>query len=214
MHVTLTEAGAYVEWLRQAVHELQLPPSTRTRAAAACFAIAQEHHHAIVRLIEEQLCASGFALLRVGLEAYVRGQWLSLLATDEEVERVARGAEPPGFSALARQLETTNAFSDGLLSSIKQQCWSSLCDYTHTGGRHLQRWQTTDSVESNYSREEVIEVLAFAEAIGFMAAIGIAGLAGNDQLALTILNAFKERTESSSATTRQPTWPQPLPPRI
>ncbi len=61
-------AGSYVEELRQFVHELDVPSANRSRAAGACLAIAQEHHHAIIRLIEEKLFASAFALQRIEFE--------------------------------------------------------------------------------------------------------------------------------------------------
>lgn len=46
-----------VEDLRAMVHDIDIPDNSRTRVAGACFAIAQEHHQAIVRLIEWKLYA-------------------------------------------------------------------------------------------------------------------------------------------------------------
>ena len=83
----LNAANAYGEFLRLAVHERELPANQRVQAAAGCLAIAQDHHHAIVVLLESQLYASVFALVRVEFEAYVRGEWLSLCASDTEVSR-------------------------------------------------------------------------------------------------------------------------------
>src|SRR5438477_1793587 len=94
------DAGGYVEWLRLAVHEKSLPASKRTRAAGSCFAIAQDHHHAIVLLVEHQLYASSFALLRSEFEAYVRGQWLTHCASEEQVGKYVQGWEPPKIDDL------------------------------------------------------------------------------------------------------------------
>jgi hypothetical protein len=91
----IRSAGEYVEWLRQQVHEKQLPASARIRAAGGCFALAQEHHHAIVFLVEHHLLGSAFALVRIAFEAYVRGAWLSLCAADKFVDAFLRGEEPP-----------------------------------------------------------------------------------------------------------------------
>lgn len=71
-----------------------------------------------------------------------------------------------------------------------------MCAYTHTGGLHVQRWNTEDGIESNYSRDEILEVLKFAEIIASLAVIGVARLANDDDLAIRILEAFKKRVEA------------------
>lgn len=189
----LERAGSYVEQLRQSVHELDLPSTNRTRAAGSCFAIAQDHHHAIVLLIEERLFASSFALLRIEFEAYIRGEWLSQCASDLIVDAFLRGKEPPKVDCLLAELEMVESFNEKVLSQIKQQTWKSMCAYTHTGGLHVQRWNTEDGIEANYSREEVLEVLKFAEIIASLAVIGVARLASDDELAVQTLEAFKKR---------------------
>lgn len=191
----LGRAGSYVEQLRLSVHELDVPSTNRARAAGSCLAIAQEHHHAIVRLIEEKLFASSFALLRIEFEAYVRGEWLILCASDLVVEAFLRGKEPPKIDCLLADLEMLDAFNENLLSQIKQHTWKSMCAYTHTGGLHVQRWCTGDGIEANYSRDEVLEVLKFAEIIASLAVIGVARLASDDKLAVRTLEAFKKRVE-------------------
>ena len=191
----LGRAGSYVEQLRLSVHELDVPSTNRARAAGSCLAIAQVHHHAIVRLIEERLFASSFALLRIEFEAYVRGEWLLQCASDLIVETFLRGKEPPKIDCLLADLEMLDTFNENLLSQIKQHTWKSLCAYTHTGGLHVQRWHTEDGIEANYSRDEVLEVLKFAEIIASLAVIGVARLASDDELAVRTLEAFKKRVE-------------------
>lgn len=189
-------AGSYVEQLRKSVHEIEVPSTNRARAAGSCLAIAQEHHHAIVRLIEERLFASSFALLRIEFEAYVRGEWLSQCASDLIVDAFLRGKEPPKIDCLLADLEMLESFNENLLSQIKHQTWKSMCAYTHTGGLHVQRWNTEDGIEANYSRDEILEVLKFAEIIASLAVIGVARLADDDELAIRTLEALKERVEA------------------
>lgn len=192
-------AIAYMEWLNGLIHECEIPGSLRSRIAASCFGIAQDHHHAIVVLIESQRYASSFALVRCALEAYVRGKWLALIASDVEVEKFSKGWEPPHFGPMLNQLEKTPAFSSKKLSQIKANSWGAMCSYMHTGGLHVQRWVKPDSIEPNYSAEEVSEVLNFAETIGSLAVIGVADLANNDRIAEAVLAKF---TEKSSIETR------------
>jgi hypothetical protein len=187
----IVEAGQHVEWLRQTVHEKSLPSNNRTRAAGACYAISQEHHHAIVLLIEHRLYASSFSLLRAGFEAYVRGEWLALCATEEEIENYIRDKEPPQINVLLAAIEQTPGFSEKILSRIKTQSWKTMCAYTHTGGLHIQRWNSSEAIEPSYSSEEILEVLGLIELIGTMAALGVAGLANDDELALRIFAKVK-----------------------
>lgn len=183
----------YLNWIGQAIHDCDLPATSRVRAAAGCLAIAQDHHHAIVILLDHERFASAFALVRVAFEAYVRGEWLALCASDAEVETFVQGVEPPRFWALLEALEQTDAFKEKVLTQMKAQSWSAMCAYTHTGGLHVQRWNTSGAIEPNYDEIELKEVLSFAEAIGSLAVIGVAWLAEDARVAEAVLGMFKKR---------------------
>jgi hypothetical protein len=189
----IQSAGEYVEWLRQQVHDRQVPATRRVRAAGACLALAQEHHHSIVFLIENQLYGSAFALARPAFEAYVRSVWLTLCAAEDGVERFLSGEEPPKIGTLLAELEQTEAFSEKVLSAIKAKSWSAMCDYTHTGGRHVHRWNTAEAIEPSYHADELAEVLRFAEVVGSLSVLGLATLAEDEQLALRVLERVKQR---------------------
>lgn len=186
-------AAEYVEWLRQSLQDRELPSDDRGRAAAACFAIVQDHHHAITVLQQQRLYASGFALLRVAFEAYVRGEWLANCATEVEIRCFIQGKEPPRIGQLIAALENTPAFDAGALSATKLKHWDTMCAYTHTGGLHIQRWVTAEAIEPSYTPKEIQEVLFFAELVSTMSALGIACLVNDDLLAESIFRQFKER---------------------
>jgi hypothetical protein len=190
----LAGAGDYVEWLRLSVYEKPIPSTNRARAAAACLALAQQHH-SIVLLCEHRLYGSAFALVRVSFEAYVRGEWLISCATDEQVDYFFTAKEPPKLDILIGQIEIQPTFSEGTLSALKARHWKSMCAYTHSGGLHVQRWQTPDGVEPNYSLDEVDEVLLFAEIIGSLAAIATLALSSDENTAELLLKRFKERVK-------------------
>lgn len=156
-------------------------------------AIAQEHHHAIVVLLDHGRFASAFSLVRIALEAYVRGEWLALCASDQQVESFIGGEEPQRFGVLLAQLEETPAFRQQVLSQIKSHSWSAMCAYTHTGGLHVQRWNTPAAIEPNYDEDELREVLSFAELIGSLAVLGVAGIAEDVKTAEIVFAKFKER---------------------
>lgn len=192
----LNDANAYGEWLRLTVHEKSLPANSRVRAAAACFAIAQDHHHAVVVLLDARLYASCFALLRVAFEAYVCGEWLALCAKDAQVRNFLNGREPPKIDDQLEALARTDAFKEGRLSKIKKQNWKALCGYTHTGGIHVQRWNTADGIEANYSAGELLEVLRFADIIATLSVLGVLSLANDAAAAEKLLARFKARLKA------------------
>lgn len=191
------DSGAieYLNWLGSSISECEMPNSLRVRVAAGCLAIAQDHHHAIVALLDRSLFASTFALLRCEFEAYVRGEWLALCATDAEVAAFSNGDQPPEFRRMLQALETTPAFSEKILTSVKSSAWSTMCAYTHTGGLHVQRWVSGRVIEPTYTTEEIQEALSFAEIFGALAVVGIASLASNEQVAESVLAKVKERVK-------------------
>ncbi len=189
----LDAAKEYGEWLRRVVHERELPGGGRVRASAGCLLIAQDHHHAIVVLLDARCFASVFALVRVIFEAYVRGAWLSLCATDAEVEAFLTGAEPPSSGIMLAAIEQRPGFQEMILSHIKATTWKSMCAYTHTGGLHVQRWNTKDGIGPNYSVDEIIEVLRFAEVFASLSVLGVLALAGDDLAAKQVLERYELR---------------------
>lgn len=192
-HAEIDAANEYGEALRVAVHERELPANDRVRAAAGCLAIAQDIHHAIVKLIESQLYAGAFALVRVAFEAYVRGEWLSLCAKSNQVRRFLKGAEPPRMDLMLEDLEKQPAFAEQVLSQIKRRTWKAMCGYTHVGGLHVQRWVTSGGIEPNYSAGEVRQALRFADIIVALSVVGTLGLANAESAAAMVLDRYKAR---------------------
>lgn len=192
----LKEANIYEEWLREIVHNCELPSTNRVRAAGSCLTIAQDHHRAIVFLLGQRLYASSFALMRIECEAYIRGEWLALCATDTEVQQFLEGYENykarPSIGELINKLESTPAF-EKTLSTLKKCIWETMCSYTHTDGLHVQRWNTAEAIEPNYSDEELIEVLQFADIIAALSVLGIVKLMNNETLAQKVLDRLKQR---------------------
>ncbi|MBL8539522.1 MAG: hypothetical protein JNK68_04035 [Betaproteobacteria bacterium] len=187
-------AGDYIDWLSQALLNIRLPANNRVRAAAACLAIAQEHHHSIVLLVKHSLYASSFALVRAAFEAYVRGEWLTLCAKDAQVCEFWKGREPPRIDALLEDLEKCPPFCEQVLSGIKGRHWKVMCAYTHTGGLHVQRWNTSEAIEPAYDGQEIQEVISFVEWIGSLSALAVARLAEDEALCDRVLCEWEKRS--------------------
>jgi hypothetical protein len=177
--------------LNQLVNGVEMAQTERNRAAGASFAIAQDHHQAIVFLLKNTFHSSSFALLRCLFEAYLRGLWLKYCATDAQVTGFFGGDEPP--KSMVAEIEATPAFTGKVLSRIKKESWRTMCGFTHTGGMHLQRWQSEDAIEPKFEAAELEECLNFAELFGAMAALELTQLDKSGDSGAAVLELMKKR---------------------
>jgi len=180
-----------IGWIAETTGKISFPSTDRNRAAAACFAIAQEHHEAIVRLAELQLFASSFALLRVVFEAYVRGVWLYLCATDSEVGRFIALKEPPVLGDLLKAIDGHWMFVDTPLSGYKTENYRQLCAFTHTGGQQVMRWNHEVGIEPDYHIDDVMQVVITSEQLSLLSLLGIASLGDEPDIALAAIREFE-----------------------
>jgi hypothetical protein len=177
--------------LHHFVNGVEMAATERNRVAGVCFVIAQDHHHAIVFLLQNTFYSSSFALLRCLFEAYLRGLWLKHCASDAQVHDFFDGDEPP--KTMIAEIENTPAFSDGVLSRVKKEAWRTMCAFTHTGGLHLQRWQSEDGIEPRFDDAELEECLNFAELFAAMAAVELVQLSKSGDNGEKILELMNER---------------------
>lgn len=176
LDVHLKRAATITAKLAVGLHDQSLPASSRMRAGIACLGVALDHQNAIVILLEREspIPASAFTLVRPVFESYVRGQWLLMCATDAQVESFLRGGNPPKMADLVDAVERVLAIDERQLLNIYKSYWGSMCDFTHTGGLQVQRWNTPEAVQPAYEESELITVLEFTAAIALLAATSIA----------------------------------------
>jgi len=179
-----------IGWIATTTGKIGMPATDRNRSAAACFAIAQEHHEAIVRLAEHQLFASSFALLRVVFEAYIRGLWLSLCATDKEVCRFIALKEPPKLDELLKAIDNHDMFAETPLSGYKADNYKQLCAFTHTGGQQIMRWIQEAGIEPNYHIEDVMKVIATSEQLSLLSLLGVTSMSNEPEVAVSVIEEF------------------------
>jgi hypothetical protein len=84
-----------------------------------------------------------------------------------------------------------DGFDSKVLSGIKERYWKAMNAYVHTGFQQVVRHQTEDSIEPADDPEEAKDILAFANSIGCMATVSIAGLAGNSALANDVVEQME-----------------------
>ena len=189
----IIKAEALIQWMDQRIDGLEISSDERTRISAACLDMALEHQKAIVLLVANKLVGSAFSLVRLIFEAYIRGLWLGRCASEQEIEKYKKNKLEKTFATLIQEIEQIEGFHEGVLSKAKVASWNSMNSYTHSGYLQSVRRNKTDTIEPNYDTEEVIEVLGFANAIGMLSALQVALLAGNEKLAMELLE--KSKTE-------------------
>ena len=177
---TLANSEELMRFIAVTLEELVMPANLRSRVATACLGVALDHQHAITILVANDRMASAFALARPVFESFLRGTWLLHCSTDEQVESFSTGWSPPKIDRLLTDLENKPGYSGKVLSAIKASSWNSMCEYTHTGGLQIQRWQTETSVEPKYNQDEVEEVLAFSNLFASLSAIEMVGISGSE----------------------------------
>jgi hypothetical protein len=179
-------------WIAEEIDGLESIHTLRRRLAGASFSIALDHHAAIGILLHNNRAAPAFALLRVLFEAYVRGRWLAECASEGDLTRVSAGEPLPKIDIILAAVEHGTPAQEQLLSRSKSANWNALCDFTHTGGRHLQRYQSADGIEATHSIDEIQEALSFANAMALLSALGIATLTLHFALAERLLEKSRE----------------------
>ncbi|MBR7780790.1 DUF6988 family protein [Undibacterium luofuense] len=190
---TIESATELVEWLIHEFRDFSFPATLRNKISASCFAVAQEHQHAIVLCLSQQaaLNASAFSLVRVQYEAYIRGMWISHCAREDEIDAFSKGnLKLANMDVLVAAIDHSSEVKGQLLSTLHKNVWKSMCAYTHTGPQQIQRWITEESIEPNYSAAEVKEVLAFSSKISLLSAVSVASLTNNHILANKILEKY------------------------
>jgi uncharacterized protein DUF6988 len=132
-------------------------------------------------------------LVRPMFETYVRGEWL-VRRTERRVKKFLEREESLKLDKLIASLESTDDFEIKFLSEFKRKYWPAMCDYAHTGGRHIRRWLTSEGIQSNYSRGEILEVMKGAETIASLSIVtGLARLANDGDLQRRTMKVFERR---------------------
>jgi uncharacterized protein DUF6988 len=169
-----------------AAQGVQFPDSSRARLSAALLDQVYEHHESIQLLLEKKLVGSAFALLRPTFETALRGIWLFRCATDAEVEQFKKDRLDKTLAELISAVEAAVDAPGTALSHVKAKYWNGMCSYTHGGYLQAVRRNSMTDIGPEYSEEEQIGVLSFADACLLLASVSICSLGNREDLAKRI----------------------------
>jgi len=167
--VQLSKAIDEANGLAAKLHGRKLNGDFRSKVAAACFAVSQQHHNSILILLSRNppLQATGFALLRPLVESVVRGLWLSHIATDVQVDEYVNSGTKLDMASMIKSLDGVTGLN--AYQSMYKQNWSVLSAYTHTGEFQVQRWLKTNDIEPSYSEPEIAELIRLSGLVAGLA---------------------------------------------
>ena len=170
---------------------LTVPSVNRTRVAAALHQLSLERYTGLHVLVGAGVPSAAFALYRPQLEAYIRGAWYHRCATDEQIDDFIAGEEPPSPKKQMMALERSGAFDPGSLVRLKEMTWKNLCDFTHGGAIQVKaRAAKLGQISQNFKLEHVAALLTSSATTAFLASIGIAAVADDEQTVLQLRDAF------------------------
>ena len=186
------EENAELRRLQQLIRELgaisldvELPGGdVRSLAAIGCLHVAKEHQRAIALLCAAGMYGSAFALLRVLVEAVVRGVWLHRCASEQEVRKFKEGKVEKKFFELVSDIEAKVPSLESALTLYKNAHWSFLNEFTHTGFAQVVRRYDENVTGTGmfYSDEHIAMAVRTAAIFGHMAYNEVITMSGRTDL--------------------------------
>lgn len=157
----LSKCEAVQNRIGQMLSEKEHASEYKKNLLAAYTDIALEHHASICLLVNRKLYGSSFALVRPLFEIFYRAHWVCGCATGEQIQKICNNDnfKFPKMSDMVKSLDVIYASGDTFFSDIKDNSWSSLCSYTHTGLLSIGRRFTGNTISPNYRDGEILEVL-------------------------------------------------------
>jgi hypothetical protein len=181
-------------WMEQA-HSLidgrSFPTSDRNRVAVSLFHLCIEHHQGIHTLVDHGVIGSAFALVRPQLEAYVRGAWFAVCATDVDVARFLRDEGPPRIGILIENLEEKEAYKSGSLRRMKAELWDTLCGLTHGGYIQVLARNREDEIVQRYLLPHITGLIKASPILSYLACVGMAAVLDEQPLAAKMREAHQ-----------------------
>jgi hypothetical protein len=141
------------------VRRHEYPQGKKNLILLGYHSIMVEHHDAIHLLIENKLYGSAFALVRAFYEPLYRAHWVHGCATEDQIDKIIEGKDVfPRLKEMVKEID--DAYDTGdFWQNIKDNSWSAMNDYTHSGMRQISNRFGNNEVVSNYERGAIIEVL-------------------------------------------------------
>jgi hypothetical protein len=144
----------------------QAPTGDRNTLLMAYWSLTFEFHRSILSLIEQKFYGAAFALVRPIIESVVRAH-VTLMASEEVLHRLHNDEYRTNLATVGAEIDTAFG-TQGFFQKFLARAREALHSYTHAGLLQLgRRFKGTD-LASNFSEEEIIEVIRASTSSVFM----------------------------------------------
>ena len=184
------KSARWLSQCRSLIDGLSFSTTDRARIAASLYHLSIEHSTGIHVLVKHDVVGSAFALSRPQNEAYFRGAWYQLCASEKQVSDFLRSGTPPKFGKLLEDLEKKDPYCGDSLARMKNEVLHNLNDFTHGGTIQVKARNTRDEIVQRYKPEHIAGLLASSAVSALLAGVGIAFVADDTILANKLLNAY------------------------
>lgn len=176
----------------QQVNIVDIQCSPKNAHAIALFDLANEHSRSIFVLAKAEMFSSAFALARSCIEAFIRGAWLQLCASDEQAEDVwNRDGKWPDLVAMLKQIDAAHALDKNYLTERYIQNIGILSSLTHGLKAQSYRRLVNKRMAFCVSDDEITGLLSEACFISIVATMGICEIANRVDAIIALKGTFE-----------------------
>lgn len=171
-------------WYVRNLDGVTSPNTLRARMAVSMHQVAAEHQSAMAILLNRAAprAGSALALVRPALEALLLGLWVTDVADNAFLDKMARRqADPPSLDKLLRAVDRSGFAGEPLHATLQSQL-DALNGFTHGGIWHIEARQSGERIGANYSEAQIVAGLRLGDLSGAMAALEMARISGDQSL--------------------------------
>lgn len=141
------------------VSSYNYPRDKKSLLLMAYHSLLAEHHTSVHLLIQYKLYGSSFALVRPLYEPLYRAHWVNGCATEDQINQIVEGKNVfPKMYEMVEEIDRAYG-TGGFWKTIKENSWSAMNDYTHSGVRQIGSRFKESEVTPNYELGAIVEVL-------------------------------------------------------
>ena len=133
----------------------------RKKVVAGFLSLSMQHHCSISLLVENKLYSSAFALLRPLFDAVYRGTWISLVATDDEIDNFSTNKNFKFKHTYKLAKDIDKKINSTTFHDVYEQNSPLLHGMTHGGIEQIGRQfdKDGDTIQTTFDNEALFALL-------------------------------------------------------
>lgn len=149
------------------------------------------HHTAIVVLLENSCETTSFSVQRVQFESFIRGLWLNKIATENQLIKYEEDGDIKLRNILSETIELP-IYNNEIFKEFVEKRINEMHSFAHAGFQANVCHQTSESLEPNFTEDEIRDLLNFSNLIAYFACCETVEVAINGEERIPLLEeAYK-----------------------